>query len=64
MKDYVEYGFDKLPNKMEFFRELLYTKAELPLVIYGHCEVCITLHVLYDDDVIIHHRLVLIALGR
>jgi len=24
---------------MQFMRELLYTKAKLPLVIYGHCEV-------------------------
>lgn len=48
VKDYVELGFDKLPEKMEFFRELLYSKAELPLVIYGHCEVmtkCSTYHV-------------------
>ena len=39
MKDYIELTYDNLPKKMEFFRELLYSKAELPLVIYGHCEV-------------------------
>ena len=39
MKDYIESTYDNLPKKMEFFRELLYSKAELPLVIYGHCEV-------------------------
>lgn len=38
MKDYVESSYDNLPEKMQFFRELLYSKAELPLVIYGHCE--------------------------
>ncbi|XP_065920115.1 uncharacterized protein [Dysidea avara] len=38
VKAYVENGFDKLPEKMKFFRDLLYTKGDRPIVIYGHCE--------------------------
>ena len=41
MKGYVEeLSFDDLPKLMEFFRQLLLTKASKPVVIYGHCEVC------------------------
>jgi len=35
----VENGFDKLPEKMKFFRDLLYMKGDRPIIIYGHCEV-------------------------
>ena len=42
MKEYIEdLSFDDLPKLMEFFRQLLLTKDSKPVVIFGHCEVCV-----------------------